>query len=308
MKIVTILSGKGGVGKSSIAASLAFLLAQKNKIVAVDCDVDAANLALLFGIKELKKRQRISTNLKAFANKNAKNCRKIADKCAFSAILWDEKKQLPKINKFLCEGCGVCKLLCPEGITLKKVKNAVIGESQTKYSFPIISGQLEMGESGSGKIVNVVRERAQKTAKDQKADYLIVDSAPGIGCPVIASVRGSDYILAVTEPTPAAFRALKRVLQVVEHFGISYGIIINKWNLNSAMTEKIEKFFKTKNISVLAKIPYSRVFVEAMVRMKPIVELNSKYKVLFQEIIRNIKIDNTIKKDLGKNKMVETIN
>jgi len=289
MKTVTILSGKGGVGKSTISASLAVLLSQENRIVATDCDVDAANLALLFGIKKLKKSQKISTNLKAFVNKNARNCKKIVDNCAFSAISWDEKKQLPKINKFLCEGCGVCRILCPEGVTLKKVENASIGEGRTKYGFSIISGQVEMGESGSGKVVSVVKERAEKMAFEQKADYLIVDSAPGIGCPVIASIRGSDYILAVTEPTPTAFRALKRVLQVVEHFGITYGIIINKWDLNKNFTGEIEKFAQEKQVKIVAKIPYSQDFVKAIVEMQPIVEINPKYGKIFKDIINQVK-------------------
>ncbi len=293
MKTITVLSGKGGVGKSTISASLAVLLSQKNRIVTADCDVDASNLALLFGMKKLKNLQKISTNFKAFVNKNAKDCQKIVDNCAFSAISWDEKKQLPRINKFLCEGCGVCRLLCPEGITLEKVKNATIGEGQTRYGFPIISGQVEMGESGSGKVVSVVKERAEKIAFERKADYLIVDGAPGIGCPVVASIRGNDYILAVTEPTPTAFRALQRVLQVVEHFGIDYGIIINKWDLNKKFVAKIEKFAQKKKVKVISKIPYSRDFVDAMIKMKPVVETNLEYKILFQNIIKQI---NQIKK------------
>ncbi|HKK54541.1 MAG TPA: ATP-binding protein [Patescibacteria group bacterium] len=298
MKTITILSGKGGVGKSSISASLAFSLAQESKIVAADCDVDAANLALLFGLKKLRKNERISTNSKAFVNKNAKECKNIVKNCAFSAISWNKKKQLPEINEFLCEGCGVCKILCPKGIEIRKVENAIIGEGQTKYGFPIISGQLEMGESGSGKVVTVVKERARQKAERQKAEYLIIDSAPGIGCPVIASVRGSDYILAVTEPTPTAFRALQRVLEVVEHFNISYGIIINKSDLNRSFVKKIEEFAKNKNISIIAKIPFSKSFVEAMIKMKPIAEINPNYQKMFKSIISQIKLEIKNKKTI----------
>ena len=288
MKTITILSGKGGVGKSSLAASLSVLLAEKNKIMAVDCDVDAANLALLLGVKNLSKKENISTNCKAFVNKKAKQCKNIINNCVFSAISWDEKRQIPKINKFLCEGCGVCKLLCPEGIIIKKVKNAVIGGAKTNYGFPIVSGQLEMGESGSGNVVNVVKERAEKMAKKINADFLVVDSAPGIGCPVIASIRGSDYIIAVTEPMPVAFSALKRVLQVVEHFKIPYGVIVNKWDINKPFTRKIEKYIKEKGAFVIGRIPYSKDFIEAMVKMKPVVRVNPKYQKIFQEITKKI--------------------
>ncbi|MEA2098421.1 MAG: ATP-binding protein [Patescibacteria group bacterium] len=290
LKTVTILSGKGGVGKSSISASLAFLMAQKNKIVAVDCDVDAANLALLFSLNKLTKNEKVSTNIKAFVNKNAQGCKKIVENCAFSAISWNRKKQLPEINNFLCEGCGVCKLLCPNGIDMKKVENATIGEGQTKYGFTVVSGQLEMGESGSGKVVTIVKERAQKIAKKQQAEYLIIDSAPGIGCPVIASIRGSDYILAVTEPTPTAFQALRRVLEVVEHFGINYGIIINKSDLNKNFVKKIEKFAKEKKVLIVGKIPFSKDFVGAMIKMKPVVEVNPNYQKIFQKIVNHINL------------------
>jgi len=290
MKTITVLSGKGGVGKSSVSASLAFLLSRENKIVAADCDVDAANLALLFGLKKLTKNEKISTNSKAFVNKKAKNCKNIVNNCAFSAISWNEKKQLPEINKFMCEGCGVCKILCPQGITIRRVENAVVGVGKTEYGFPVISGQLEMGEAGSGKVVTVVKERARKIVKEQGAKYLIVDSAPGIGCPVIASVRGSDYILAVTEPTPTAFRALQRVLRVVEHFDIPCGILINKTDLNVSFVKKIENFAREKKIKIMARIPYSKNFVEAMIKMKPVVEINPDYEKTFKEIIKRINL------------------
>ena len=160
MKTITILSGKGGVGKSSITASLAVLLARRlsqarsdspksrarEKIVSADCDVDASNLALVLGVKNFNNKKEISTNEKAFVNEKAKDCKDIVEVCTFSAISWNEKKNLPEINKFLCEGCGACQLLCPQGIKLKKVKNAIIGEAETKYGFPLISGQLKMGK------------------------------------------------------------------------------------------------------------------------------------------------------------------
>jgi len=289
MKTITILSGKGGVGKSTISASLALVLAQKEKIVAVDCDVDAANLALLFGIKSLKNKEIISTNYKAFVNKEAKKCKNIVDNCAFDAITWNEKKEIPQINEFLCEGCGTCKLLCPDGIVIRKINNAVIGEQETKYGFPIVSGQLKMGESGSGNVVSVVKERATELAEKTGSNFLVVDSAPGIGCPVIASVKGSDYVVAVTEPTPAAFSALKRALEVVEHFGVSYGIVINKWDMNKRFVKNIEDFAKRKNIKIIKKIPYSKDFIQAIIMMKPVIEINSIYKEMFVDIVKKVK-------------------
>jgi len=281
MKTITILSGKGGVGKSSITASLAVLLAKKNKIIAADCDVDASNLALALGIENLKNRKEISTNEKAFVNKKARNCKNIIDVCTFSAISWNKKKNLPEINKFLCEGCGACQLLCPQGIELKKIKNAIIGEAQTNYDFPLVFGQLKMGESGSGKVVFEVK----KLAETKNADMMIIDSAAGISCPVIASVQGSDYVIAVTEPNPSALSDLKRALQIVEHFRIPYGIVINKYDLNENFSKKIEDFMQKYNIPLLGKIPYDKKFVEALVNLTPIVVYDKKFEKLFLGIL-----------------------
>ena len=286
MKAITILSGKGGVGKSSITASLAVLLSKKREIIVADCDVDTPNLGLVLGVKKFRKEKNISTNYKAFVNKKAKNCKNIIDSCTFSAISWDKEKKLPKINKFLCEGCGTCKLLCPKGIKVKKVKNAKIGKARTKYNFSIVSGQLKMGESGSGKVVNEVKKLGEKENKE----IMLIDSAAGIGCPVIASVQGSDYIIAVTEPNPSALSDLKRVLKVVEHFKIPYGIVINKWNINKSFTKKIEKFANKKNISILGKLPYDKKFVQALVNLTPIVVYDKEYEKLFLSIINKISI------------------
>lgn len=293
MKTITILSGKGGVGKSSFAASLSIVLAEKYRIVAADCDVDAPNLALLFGIRKLKKKEKISTNYKAFITKDIKKCpnaKKLLDVCTFSAISWDERREMPVINKFLCEGCGACKLLCPEGIELRKVKNAVVGRAKTKYGFHIVSGQLKVGESGSGNVVEVVKENARKIAQEIKADFIVVDSAAGIGCPVIASIKGSDFVVGIAEPTPSGLSDLKRVLEVVNHFGINYGIVINKYDLNRKVTKEIEKFAKVNRVPILGKLPYDKKFVKAIVNMMPIVVYEKKYEKIFKEIVNKVKL------------------
>ena len=292
MKTITILSGKGGVGKSSIVASLAVLLTKKQNIIAVDCDVDAPNLALVLGVKKFKTKQKIQTSEKAKVTvKTCPECKKYINVCIFGAISWDEKNKRPIINKFLCEGCGACNLVFPKNtIKLEKVQNASINTAKTDYGFPIVSGQLKMGESGSGKIVTEVKNKAEQLAKKEKAEIILVDSSPGIGCPVIASIQGSDYIIAITEPSPAALNDLQRVLQVVERFRIPYGIIINKYDLNKKFSKKIENFANKYKIPVLEKIPYDKRFVEALVSLKPIVVYDKKYEKLFLNILKNIKI------------------
>jgi len=303
---ITVVSGKGGVGKSSIAASMALVLSKNRDIVAVDCDVDAPNLGLLLGVKkEGFSYKEVGTKEKAsLIEDRCIRCRKCVDICVFSAISWDN---LPIFDKYLCEGCGACQrsasltqifikyrcegcgacqLVCPvDAIELIKVQNAFIGFTDTQYGFPVVGGQLKPGESGSGDVVTLVKEKAEEIANKRGIETMIIDSAAGIGCPVIASVTGSDYVVAVTEPTPAAFSDLKRVLEVVEHFNIPYGIIINTWNTNPAFTEKIEKFASENEITLLGKIPYDKAFIDALVQLMPVVAYDKRFKKLFKSIL-----------------------
>ena len=291
MRKITILSGKGGVGKSSITASLAVLLAQKNKIIVADCDVDAPNLALVLGVTKFESSEKIQTSEKAVIDyKKCNSCKKCFNNCYFNAIEWKGNK--PVINNMLCEGCSVCQLVCPQNaIKLIQVENAEIGYGKTDYGFKIVSGQLKVGESGSGKVVSYVKTKAAEIGKKENAEMMLVDAAAGIGCPVIASVTGSDYIIAVTEPTPSALSDLKRALEMVKQFRIPAGIVINRYDINKEFTKKIEEFAEKNNIKILEKLPYDRKFVDALVNLKPIVVYDTSKINIFQNIINNIPLD-----------------
>lgn len=297
MKKITLLSGKGGVGKSSITASLAVLLAQGRKIIVADCDVDAPNLALVLGVNKFEKPEKIQTSEKAVIDyKKCTSCKKCFDNCYFEAIEWKNNK--PLINNMLCEGCGVCKLVCPQNaVKLIKVENAEIAHGKTNYNFKIVSGQLKIGESGSGKVVSYVKLKATEIGKKENAEIMLIDAAAGIGCPVIASVTGSDFIMAVTEPTPSALSDLNRALQMVKNFRIPAGIVVNRYDINREFTKKIENFAAKNAIKILGKIPYDRKFVDALVNLKPIVVYDKSKIKIFQNIINNIPII----KEGGKN-------
>ncbi len=288
MKQITILSGKGGVGKSSITASLAIALSKKRKIVCADCDVDASNLALVFGMgtDDFEMWKSISTNQKARVDlSRCTSCGKCASECYFDAIDWDGAKKIPVFKEFGCEGCTVCEMICPaSAIEMYDVSNARIGYGKTKYGFMVVTGQLEMGESGSGKVVSRVKELSLDVSKH--ADIMLVDAAAGIGCPVIASVAGSDYVIGVCEPTPSGFSDLKRALSVVNHFNIPYGIVINKFDLNLEYTQKIEEFAKKKGIRVLSKLGYDKCFMDALVNLVPVIEFSPAYKEIFDKVVR----------------------
>ncbi len=289
MKTITVLSGKGGVGKSSITASLGILLAQKHKIILTDCDVDAANLALVFGKKEddFIAWQDISTSKRAiFDLEKCISCKKCYDSCNFDAIDWVQNK--PKLKKMSCEGCGIANLVCPVGaISLIAVNNAKIGHVDTGYGFLLVSSQLKMGASGSGKLVAEVRSETQKVAKED-TEFNLIDAAAGIGCPVIASVTGSDYCILVVEPTEASLFDLRRAFEIVEYFEINCGIVINKFDLDRDYCVEIEKFAKENDIEVVTKFSYDKCFAKALVEMIPVVEKNPNLKNNFEALIKKI--------------------
>ncbi len=282
MKIV-VASGKGGTGKSMFASSLALLFSETKKVVACDCDVDAPNLGLWLGVTTYDSVEPISTSEKAKIDpEKCIGCGKCFENCAFRAI---EKinNSTYVINPLLCEGCGVCQLVCPaKAIDLTPIMNGEIRIKKTKWGFPLVSGQLKPGEAGSGKIVQELRKRADKLAHD----IMILDSAAGIGCPVIASITGCDYAILVTEPTPSGFSDLERILEIVNHFKVPYGIVLNKWDINPKISQKIEEWSGEK---LLGKISYDRGVVDSIVNLKPVIVSESKVKEEIIEIFEKIK-------------------
>jgi len=291
MKTITILSGKGGTGKTTVSSSLAVLLSKIKKIIVADCDADAPNLGLALGIKEndFLNWKQVQTNEKAVLDENKCNsCKKCFEICNFGAIKWDNEKNKPIFDSLLCEGCGACQLICPNNaIKLVKTNNGKIAFTKTKYGFNLVSGQLNIGSTGSGKVVSLIKEKAEKLAKKENIEIILLDSAAGVGCPVIASIQGSDFIVAVTEPTPSALNDLKRALRTVEQFRIPYGIVINKYDLNKDFSKKIEGFAEKYKIPILGKIPYNKKFVEALVKLTPIVAYDKTFIKIFQDILKN---------------------
>jgi len=281
---ITIASGKGGVGKSMLTSCLAMLFAKKYNVVAVDCDVDAPNLAIwLNEIGNWKNIEKISTSEKpVFDYKKCNGCGKCIEVCKFNSLKLVGGR--PVLNQFTCEGCGACEILCPQkAITLKPVKNGEIRIKKTKYGFPLITGKLFVGETGSGKVVTEVKFRADKF----KYDIMLCDSAPGTGCPVIASLQDTDLAILVTEPTPSGFSDLNRVLEVVNHFKIPYCVIINKWDINKQFSKKIEKKFKNR---MMGKISFDKRIFKNIANLKPILETNlpakKEIKKIFNKLIK----------------------
>jgi len=276
MKQLTVLSGKGGTGKTSITASFAVLA--KNAVVA-DCDVDAPDLHLLLHPEVIKSQVFLGSKLAVIDKARCIKCGLCREKCAFGAITSDLE-----VDATSCEGCGVCKVVCPVGaIALVPRVSGKAFISKTKYGF-MSHALLYPGESNSGKLVTLVRQNAKILAEKEEQDIIIIDGSPGIGCPVIASITGVDAALVVTEPTMSGIHDLKRVLKLLDHFNVVPFVCINMYDVNVSNTNKILGFCKEDRTDVVGVIPFSSEVTQAMVNGKTIVEYSPESGVA-QEIV-----------------------
>jgi MinD superfamily P-loop ATPase len=220
-------------------------------------------------------------------------CGRCAQVCKQNAIVF-VKGRHPAFVKDVCIGCKACIVACPEGAISETRKETGTIYSGRNYGVFLVSGELKLGELASGEIVSEVRKYSEGINRKVKAETVIIDSAAGVGCPVIASLVDTDYILAVTEPTPSALHDLKRVLYLAERFGIMRGIVINKSDLEKGFCSEIEKFAAEKRISVIGKIPYRKEFVDSVIKMRPVAEINPGYRKIFKSIIEKIELRGSV--------------
>ncbi len=231
MPEVVILSGKGGTGKTTLTAALAALA---DGPVICDTDVDAANLHLLLHPQILEAHEFIGGSKAAIRAAECTECGLCLRHCRFQAIRPDFV-----VEEWACEGCKVCVQVCPEqAIDFDPVPVGEYFFSQTAYG-PLIHGRLYPGGENSGKLVTMVRRRAQETAAQENRELILVDGPPGLGCPVIASLTGATHVLLVTEPTVSGQHDLQRLLDLIRSFKLPAAVIINRWDIRPEGTEAI---------------------------------------------------------------------
>ncbi|MGD8543786.1 MAG: P-loop NTPase [Candidatus Bathyarchaeota archaeon] len=271
MKQITVLSGKGGTGKTTITASFAVLA---NDIVIADCDVDAPDLHMLLHPQIMKTQEFKGPKLAVIDKTKCIECGLCKNSCRFDAI-----NGSIQIDPFSCEGCGVCVVVCTEeAISLRERVSGHAFISKTKYG-TMSHARLDPGESNSGKLVTLVRNNARQIAEEENRNLILIDGPPGIGCPVIASVSGVDVGLVVTEPTMSGIHDLKRVLRLLNHFHIPSLVCINKHDINRKNSEKIEKFCEKNYAKIVGRIPFNPIMTEAMVNGKTVVEYSPESTV-----------------------------
>mgnify|MGYP006284778719 CR=1 FL=1 len=281
LKEIVVISGKGGTGKTSLTASFA-MLAGKEAVIA-DCDVDAADLHLLLEPDILYKDDFYSGLLAEIDQNICTLCGKCSQVCRFNAI--EKANEKFKILKLECEGCGYCAEICP--VKAIEMVEQNVGEwylSKIKSGSKMVHASMKVGAENSGKLVAKVKNEAKRVAQDENKSHIIVDGSPGVGCPVVSSLSGADYVILVTEPSVSGIHDLKRVYELVEKFNLNTGCIINKQDLNREKTRQIKFLLNQKKIELIAELPYDEDFTRAMTAGYTIIEYdNNKLKKVLEK-------------------------
>jgi MinD superfamily P-loop ATPase len=268
MKQLVILSGKGGTGKTSVAAALAHLASQEMPIVLADADVDAANLELVLAPTRLEEHVFMGGQIAIIDPDKCTLCGRCYEVCRFDAVIPGDDYY--RVDPLPCEGCDSCVYQCPdEAIHTEEQQAGLWFRSDTRFG-PLFHAHLFAAQENSGKLVTMVKQQGRLLALDEGRELLIVDGPPGIGCAVISASAGADLALLVVEPTVSGIHDLKRALGTVTHFRVPALVCINKADLNLAHTAAIEAFCARQGIEVVGKLPFDTVVTEAMVQGQPV--------------------------------------
>ncbi len=260
MRQVAVISGKGGTGKTTFSATVH---AAEGGVIA-DCDVDAPNLHILLQPEILEKEEFRDTKKARILQDLCSQCGLCHELCRFEAVMtnggyWIDEKR--------CEGCSFCYNVCPEkAIIMETVKTGDIFVSKTKWGM-FIHALLKPGEENTGKLVTEVKNRAKNLAEKESAEFLIVDAAPGVGCPVMASLTGVNAAIIVTEPTMSGISDMTRILELCEHFKIEPFVVVNKYDLNENIADKIESFCRKNGIEFAGKVPFDESIPKQMAHL-----------------------------------------
>jgi MinD superfamily P-loop ATPase len=288
MKELVIISGKGGTGKTSLAASFAVLA---DRPVIADCDVDAADLHLVLSPRIVERHEFRSGREAVILQSDCIGCGVCGKWCRFDAVKMgknDEGATVFTIDPVSCEGCGVCVRFCP--VQVIDFPERICGEWMISESRcgTMVHARLGVAAENSGKLVSTVRNEARRIAGERGNELILVDGPPGIGCPVIASLSGASRVLVVTEPTVSGEHDLERVLSLARHFQIPASVCVNKWDLNPRMTERIEGGARRAGATIAGRIRYDRSVTVAQMEGKAVVELDAPCATDIRDVWNNL--------------------
>ncbi|EJW96764.1 Cobyrinic acid ac-diamide synthase [gut metagenome] len=287
---VAVISGKGGSGKSSVTAAW---LSLSRHVVAVDCDVDASNLPLLFSHEVIAHEGFVSGEDIYVDTKRCIGCGICVETCAFQALeIGTEVFPVPR--DFLCEGCGCCLRVCPQHALslVAEARSQIYTARLLRSDHHLVYGHLKPGDDNSGKMIARMREVADAEMVAIGADLQLLDGPPGIGCPVLSTLTGMDRVVLVCEPTLSGFADLQRAYRVAASFCKALFVVINKCDINSDNAQQIRDFCATYHLPVVAELPFDRKMVEAQLNCCSLVDyapqsdgaeaLRKAYALVFQ--------------------------
>lgn len=273
---IAVASGKGGTGKTTIAVSLA-LAASNDRVQLLDCDVEAPNCHI-FLKPSIDRENVISLEVPEVIEEKCTYCQKCKELCQFNAIAVFGKTIM--VFKDMCHSCGGCFLVCPEEAFAKdhrEIGTIVMGQGRGKVDF--VQGRLRVGEAMSPPLIKEVRARSAKEG------LVVLDAPPGTSCPVINTVRGVDYTLLVTEPTPFGFHDLKLAAGVLWKLGQPFGVILNRSDLGY---KEVETWCEEKSVPIHLKIPFDRRIAEGYSRGQPLIDTMPEYKEKFVALLKEL--------------------
>jgi len=271
--IVSIASGKGGTGKTSVAVNMALSI---RNVQLLDCDVEEPNVHL-FLHPDMNRVEPVYFLVPVVNEELCDHCGKCAEFCRYNAIFVSSERVL--IFPELCHSCGGCVLVCPRKVITEEKHRIGTLKSGSAGDLELVYGELEIGEPMPVPVIKEVKRQIKKYRN------VILDSPPGTSCPVIETVRGSDFCILVTEPTPFGLHDLKIIVQVLDGMRTPFGVVVNRAEIGD---KKVYEYCREKNIPILLEIPYQRKIAELYSRGVPfsleMPEWKEKFQTLFNEI------------------------
>jgi MinD superfamily P-loop ATPase len=275
---VAVASGKGGTGKTTVAVSLALCAGAETQLL--DCDVEEPN-AHIFINPEIRAKELVSVPVPLLDGEKCTGCGKCSGICEFNAIAFLEK---PLFISELCHSCGLCAKICPEGAIKETAKNIGTLELGTKENIDFVSGCMNVGTAMSPPVIRAVKNRLANSA------FRVIDCPPGTACPFVTSVKDSDFVLLVTEPTPFGLHDMKLAIKVLKQLKLPFGIIVNK---SVSDSDCIGKYCKSGKMPLMMRIPEDRKIAEAyscgVSLLESMPEIRSKFETLIADMKELVK-------------------
>jgi MinD superfamily P-loop ATPase len=273
--IISIASGKGGTGKTTVATNLAASL--KNKVQLMDCDVEEPN-AFLFLPSCSMKQEIVTAPVPEIDKEKCNFCGKCEEICQFKAIAVLKETAVMVFSE-LCHSCGGCMEVCPQGAVREGFRELGVIEKGHCNGIELVFGRLRVGEAMSPPLIKRVKALADPTKTT------IIDAPPGTSCPVIEAMKGTDFVVLVTEPTPFGLHDLKLAVGAVQMLGIPHGLIINRSNMGD---HNVTKYAESMGIPILMEIPFERRIAEAYTNGRLIIDALPEYKEKFYDLFNRI--------------------